>query len=169
MECPYCYEINSSQVLATRLAEKNVAIRRRRKCLECGERFSTLEHLEDPPSRMLKPNLRFKLNTETQQYSYEPKLTGQELQGQRYKQVLKECSGQLVKYFVAAKTNKDKITRVEIIEVSQKIGLPLKATCEFLEYNKQLPTGTWERKFSQVSVKELMELYFQLSKDNLVD
>lgn len=105
---------------------------------------------------------RFKINPRTNQYSYQPKLTGIDLRGKKYQKILTECSGQLVKYFEATEQQKSTITRLDIVQISQEIGLPLKTTCEFLEYQGKLPSGTWELKFAGLSVKDLIEL--QLSR-----
>jgi transcriptional repressor NrdR len=45
MKCPYCSYTNSS-VLESRLADDSTSIRRRRKCLKCGKRFTTYERVE---------------------------------------------------------------------------------------------------------------------------
>ena len=42
MRCPYCRH-SDSRVLDSREAEEGRAIRRRRACLECGRRFTTME------------------------------------------------------------------------------------------------------------------------------
>ena len=42
MRCPYC-QSEDTQVKDSRPAEDGAAIRRRRQCPECGERFTTLE------------------------------------------------------------------------------------------------------------------------------
>ncbi|WP_066566512.1 transcriptional regulator NrdR [Snodgrassella sp. CFCC 13594] len=45
MKCPFCQHTNT-QVIDTRLSEENNSIRRRRRCLACDRRFSTLETVE---------------------------------------------------------------------------------------------------------------------------
>lgn len=45
MHCPFCRHPNT-QVADSRLAEDGQAIRRRRRCSECGRRFTTFEHAE---------------------------------------------------------------------------------------------------------------------------
>ncbi len=45
MKCPYCGQI-SSRVVDSRLSRDKTAIRRRRACERCGQRFSTLERIE---------------------------------------------------------------------------------------------------------------------------
>ena len=42
MLCPYCKEPNT-QVIDSRTCEEGSAIRRRRKCPNCGARFTTYE------------------------------------------------------------------------------------------------------------------------------
>ena len=45
MKCPFCQHVNT-QVIDTRLSEGSNSIRRRRRCLACDSRFSTLEAVE---------------------------------------------------------------------------------------------------------------------------
>lgn len=45
MKCPFCQHCNT-QVIDTRLSENSNNIRRRRRCLSCERRFSTLEAAE---------------------------------------------------------------------------------------------------------------------------
>jgi transcriptional repressor NrdR len=45
MRCPHCGEIDT-QVKDSRPTEDNTAIRRRRYCTECGERFTTFERVQ---------------------------------------------------------------------------------------------------------------------------
>lgn len=45
MRCPHCGQ-NDSQVKDSRPTEDNTAIRRRRFCPECGERFTTFERVQ---------------------------------------------------------------------------------------------------------------------------
>lgn len=45
MRCPYC-QIDDDRVVDSRAAEAGVAIRRRRQCNGCGQRFSTYERIE---------------------------------------------------------------------------------------------------------------------------
>jgi transcriptional repressor NrdR len=44
MKCPYCDSTNS-EVLESRIVENGNAVRRRRKCLKCGKRFTTHERI----------------------------------------------------------------------------------------------------------------------------
>lgn len=52
MQCPKCGK--NSRVLDTRTAEKGNAIRRRRICTACGQRFTTFEKIEDMPLVVVK-------------------------------------------------------------------------------------------------------------------
>lgn len=45
MKCPFCLHANT-QVIDTRLSEGSNSIRRRRRCMSCDSRFSTLEAVE---------------------------------------------------------------------------------------------------------------------------
>src|SRR5437764_5466814 len=47
MRCPYC-QFESTRVVDSRLAEPGDAIRRRRECARCEERFTTYERVEGP-------------------------------------------------------------------------------------------------------------------------
>ncbi|GHB89933.1 transcriptional regulator NrdR [Cerasicoccus arenae] len=44
MQCPKCSH-NDTKVLDTRLGKNNLSIRRRRQCLGCGHRFTTIEEI----------------------------------------------------------------------------------------------------------------------------
>lgn len=46
MRCPYCRGVDD-KVVDSRLADEGEAVRRRRECLSCGRRFSTLERALD--------------------------------------------------------------------------------------------------------------------------
>ena len=46
MRCPACSSLDD-KVVDSRLADEGVAIRRRRECLGCGRRFTTLERIEE--------------------------------------------------------------------------------------------------------------------------
>ncbi len=47
MKCPFCKSYNT-KVVDSRPAEDGGAVRRRRECLECSERFTTYETVERP-------------------------------------------------------------------------------------------------------------------------
>jgi transcriptional repressor NrdR len=46
VRCPYCRE-SDDKVVDSRLADDGAAVRRRRECLSCGRRFTTLEQALD--------------------------------------------------------------------------------------------------------------------------
>ena len=46
MRCPYC-GVDHDKVVDSRPSEESTAVRRRRECLECGERFTTYERHEE--------------------------------------------------------------------------------------------------------------------------
>jgi len=46
MRCPFC-AADDDRVVDSRLAEDGVAIRRRRECSACGQRYTTFERLEE--------------------------------------------------------------------------------------------------------------------------
>ena len=53
MRCPVCGH-PESKVTDSRFSEQQNATRRRRECLECGERFTTYERLEEQPITVIK-------------------------------------------------------------------------------------------------------------------
>ncbi len=46
MKCPYC-AADDDRVVDSRLAEDGIAIRRRRECAACSQRFTTFERVEE--------------------------------------------------------------------------------------------------------------------------
>lgn len=57
MRCPSCGH-SESKVIDSRSSESQNATRRRRECLECGERFTTYERLEEQPLMVQKSDGR---------------------------------------------------------------------------------------------------------------
>lgn len=57
MRCPRCGH-GESKVLDSRPTEEGAAIRRRRECLSCGERFTTYEKVEQQPLVVVKKDGR---------------------------------------------------------------------------------------------------------------
>ncbi len=53
MRCPYCGSADN-KVTDSRTTDSGDAIRRRRECLSCGERFTTFERLEETPITVIK-------------------------------------------------------------------------------------------------------------------
>ena len=53
MRCPFCTSPKTG-VVETRLADPGDAVRRRRECASCGERFTTYERVEAPPITVVK-------------------------------------------------------------------------------------------------------------------
>lgn len=53
MRCPRCATLDD-KVVDSRAAEDGTAIRRRRECLQCGQRFTTYERLEEVPFVVVK-------------------------------------------------------------------------------------------------------------------
>lgn len=53
MKCPYC-GFHDSRVLESRSTDEGAAIRRRRECLQCRERFTTYERVETAPLMVIK-------------------------------------------------------------------------------------------------------------------
>jgi transcriptional repressor NrdR len=57
MLCPKCQSLND-QVLDSRLIERGVAIRRRRECLKCKNRFTTYEEIHKEDLHVVKKDGR---------------------------------------------------------------------------------------------------------------
>lgn len=53
MKCPFCGSIDS-KVLDTRTMDEGTAIRRRRQCEKCGEKFTTYERVDIVPIVVIK-------------------------------------------------------------------------------------------------------------------
>ena len=53
MRCPWC-SIDDDKVVDSRLADDGAAIRRRRECLSCGQRYTTFERVEELPLWVVK-------------------------------------------------------------------------------------------------------------------
>lgn len=55
MKCPFCGYADTA-VKDSRAVEENTGIRRRRHCLECGGRFTTIERVQLIPLKVIKKN-----------------------------------------------------------------------------------------------------------------
>ena len=55
MYCPFCGKTDT-KVIDSRLASEGAQVRRRRECLDCGERFTTFEFAELAMPRIIKSN-----------------------------------------------------------------------------------------------------------------
>ena len=55
MKCPFC-GFADSKVIETRTVDDTNSIRRRRECLECQQRFTTYEKVENLPLVVIKKN-----------------------------------------------------------------------------------------------------------------
>jgi len=53
LKCPFC-GFEDSKVIDSRSTEDNMAIRRRRECLQCNKRYTTYEKIEDIPILVVK-------------------------------------------------------------------------------------------------------------------
>lgn len=53
VKCPFC-AADDDRVVDSRLAEDGVAIRRRRECSACGQRYTTFERIEETGVTVLK-------------------------------------------------------------------------------------------------------------------
>jgi transcriptional repressor NrdR len=57
MKCPFCGH-DETKVVDSRVSEAQDAIRRRRECLSCEQRFTTYERVEEMPLRVIKKDGR---------------------------------------------------------------------------------------------------------------
>jgi transcriptional repressor NrdR len=57
MKCPFCGH-EETRVVDSRVSESQEAIRRRRECLQCGQRFTTYERREEMPLMVMKKDGR---------------------------------------------------------------------------------------------------------------
>ncbi len=57
MKCPYCGKIDN-KVIDSRLSKDSRTIRRRRRCVQCGRRFTTYEKLEEVLPMVVKKDGR---------------------------------------------------------------------------------------------------------------
>lgn len=55
MKCPFC-GCNDTQVKDSRNADDDTAVRRRRECPDCGQRFTTFEHVQLRDLMVVKRN-----------------------------------------------------------------------------------------------------------------
>lgn len=53
MKCPFCGDTDT-RVVDSRATDENSAIRRRRECVHCAERFTTYERVEETPIIVIK-------------------------------------------------------------------------------------------------------------------
>ncbi|MGM0651738.1 MAG: transcriptional regulator NrdR [Bacillota bacterium] len=60
MKCPYCGEIDT-RVVDSRSTQDASSIRRRRQCISCDNRFTTMEKLEEEPIVVVKRDGRREL------------------------------------------------------------------------------------------------------------
>ena len=60
MKCPHCNNIND-KVIDSRKGKNGLFIRRRRKCLKCGKRFTTYEYIEESSLMVVKADARREL------------------------------------------------------------------------------------------------------------
>ncbi len=57
MKCPFC-EKGESEVLESRVIEDGLALRRRRQCLSCGKRYTTVERVKESSVLVVKKDGR---------------------------------------------------------------------------------------------------------------
>lgn len=57
MRCPFCSD-ETNKVIDSRLGRDGMEIRRRRECLECGQRFTTRERVEEVLPKVVKQDER---------------------------------------------------------------------------------------------------------------
>lgn len=57
MRCPFCKGLED-KVVDSRMSKEGDVVRRRRKCLACGQRFTSYERVEDPLPMVIKKDER---------------------------------------------------------------------------------------------------------------
>ncbi len=57
MRCPFC-KGTEDKVIDSRMSKEGDVVRRRRKCLLCGQRFTSYERVEDPLPMVVKKDAR---------------------------------------------------------------------------------------------------------------
>ena len=57
MRCPYCSH-GEDKVVDSRSSKEGRAVRRRRECLRCGQRFTTYEYIENVSLTIIKNDQR---------------------------------------------------------------------------------------------------------------
>jgi transcriptional repressor NrdR len=57
VRCPFCSD-ETNKVIDSRLGRDGMEIRRRRECLECGQRFTTRERVEEVLPKVVKRDAR---------------------------------------------------------------------------------------------------------------
>jgi len=60
LKCPYC-GYNQSKVVDSRPTDEGSAVRRRRECLKCKQRFTTYEKIEELPLIVIKKDGRHEI------------------------------------------------------------------------------------------------------------
>jgi transcriptional repressor NrdR len=53
MKCPYC-QADNDRVIDSRISQDGFATRRRRECLDCKQRYTTYERIEDTTIKIVK-------------------------------------------------------------------------------------------------------------------
>ncbi len=57
MKCPFC-GVMDNKVIDSRVSKDGSVIRRRRECIDCSQRFTTYEHIEEIPIMIIKKDGR---------------------------------------------------------------------------------------------------------------
>lgn len=67
------------------------------------------------------------------------------VRGSAYRRAMAEVTPALVARARRLIGEQGKFTLTMVATLAQEFDLPVKTTCEFLEYAEVLPSGTWER------------------------
>ncbi len=116
MRCPFCKE-DDDKVIDSRSTEVGQCIRRRRRCLRCGRRFTTYERIEDTVKLAVikRDGSRVPYNRENIRHSIERAAYKRPISSERIEQVVDEVEEYLVSTFekeVSSQTIGEKVADV---------------------------------------------------------
>ena len=116
MRCPFCKE-DDDKVIDSRSTETARCIRRRRRCLKCGRRFTTYERIEDTVKLAVikRDGSRVPYNRENIRRGIERAAYKRAISSERIEQVVDEVEEYLVSTFekeVSSQTIGEKIAEV---------------------------------------------------------
>lgn len=138
MKCPFCSS-NEDKVIESRTLSEGEAIRRRRECLSCGQRFTSYERLEERPVVVVK-------NSGSKEFFKKEKI----LNG------------------MITATEKRPVTVVQIQEIVEEITEELHRRTEREVYSKEIGQMVMDKlqKVDQVSYVRFASVYKQFKDVN---
>jgi transcriptional repressor NrdR len=116
MRCPFCKE-DDDKVIDSRSTETGQCIRRRRRCLQCGRRFTTYERIEDTVKLAVikRDGSRVPYNRDNIRNSIDRAAYKRPISSERIEQVVDEVEEYLVSTFekeVSSQTIGEKVAEV---------------------------------------------------------